>query len=57
MSKLDVWYAHIDIETTLEEMRAQLKEKMLKRTGKTLAKARTRDSMSAFDKADRDGRR
>jgi uncharacterized protein (DUF2252 family) len=50
MSKLDVWYAHIDIEATLEEMRAQLKEKMLKRTGKTLAKARTRDSMSAFTK-------
>jgi uncharacterized protein (DUF2252 family) len=50
MSKLDVWYAHIDIETTLEEMRAQLKEKMVKRTGKTLAKARTRDSMSAFGK-------
>ena len=50
MSKLAVWYAHIDIETTLEEMRAQLKEKMLKRTGKTLAKARTRDSMSAFEK-------
>jgi len=50
MSKLDVWYSHVDIETTLEEMRAQLKEKMLKRTGKTLAKARTRDSMSAFAK-------
>ncbi|HXD68114.1 MAG TPA: DUF2252 domain-containing protein [Solirubrobacteraceae bacterium] len=50
MSKLEVWYSHVDIETTLEEMRAQLKEKMLKRTGKTLAKARTRDSMSAFAK-------
>jgi uncharacterized protein (DUF2252 family) len=47
---LDVWYAHLDIQTTLEELRSQLDKKMAKRTEKALAKARTRDSMSAFNK-------
>ncbi|HEX4008477.1 MAG TPA: DUF2252 domain-containing protein [Solirubrobacteraceae bacterium] len=47
---LDVWYAHLDIENTLEEFRSQLDKKQAKRTEKVLAKARTRDSMSAFNK-------
>jgi uncharacterized protein (DUF2252 family) len=47
---LDVWYAHLDIETTLENYRTQLKPKTAKRTEKAIAKARTRDSMSAFSK-------
>jgi uncharacterized protein (DUF2252 family) len=47
---LDVWYAHMDIETTLEDYRAGVKQKMAKRTDKAIAKARTRDSMSAFAK-------
>jgi uncharacterized protein (DUF2252 family) len=50
MKHLDVWYAHIDIESKLEALGSQLKPKMAKRTGKALAKARTRDSMSAFSK-------
>jgi uncharacterized protein (DUF2252 family) len=50
MSNLDVWYAHMDIESTLKELGSQLKPHMAKRTAKTLAKARTRDSMSAFSK-------
>jgi uncharacterized protein (DUF2252 family) len=47
---LEVWYAHLDIEATLEAYRARLKPRMAKRTEKTLAKARTRDSMSALNK-------
>jgi uncharacterized protein (DUF2252 family) len=50
MNNLDVWYAHMDIATAVKELGSQLKPKMAKRTAKTLAKARTRDSMSAFSK-------
>jgi uncharacterized protein (DUF2252 family) len=47
---LDVWYAHLDIETTLEDFRSQLTPRSAKRTQKAITKARTRDSMSAFAK-------
>jgi uncharacterized protein (DUF2252 family) len=50
MKNLAVYYSHVDIEATLAELGSQLKPKMAKRTGKALAKARTRDSMSAFSK-------
>ncbi len=53
MKNLDVWYAHLDIEATLRELGSQLTPKMAKRTGKALAKARTKDSMSAFSKLTR----
>jgi uncharacterized protein (DUF2252 family) len=50
MTNLDVWYAHTDIDSALEALGSQLKPKIAKVAGKTLAKARTRDSMSAFSK-------
>jgi hypothetical protein len=50
MSNLEVWYAHLEIESLLEERAAQLKPVAVKRTRRTLAKARTRDSMSSFSK-------
>ncbi|HUE27429.1 MAG TPA: DUF2252 domain-containing protein [Solirubrobacteraceae bacterium] len=50
MKNLDVWYAHLDIESVIKEFGSQVKPKMTKRAGKQLAKARTRDSMSAFSK-------
>ncbi len=50
MNNLDVWYAHLDIESTLQELGSQFKPVMFKRAERTLAKARTRDSMSAFSK-------
>ncbi|HWX43736.1 MAG TPA: DUF2252 domain-containing protein [Solirubrobacteraceae bacterium] len=50
MKNLDVWYAHLDIESTLQELGSQLKPGQVKRTEKALAKARTKDSMSAFSK-------
>jgi uncharacterized protein (DUF2252 family) len=49
-SSLDVWYARMEVEPLLQQYRAQFKARMVKRTEKTLAKARTRDSMSAFSK-------
>src|SRR5690242_8928912 len=50
MKNLDVWYAHLDIEAVLQEFSSQFKAKAVKRTEKQLAKARTKDSMSAFSK-------
>jgi uncharacterized protein (DUF2252 family) len=50
MGNLEVWYAHLDVEATLAELGPQLTPRMVKRTKRTLAKARTRDSMSAFSK-------
>jgi uncharacterized protein (DUF2252 family) len=53
MSNLEVWYARAEIEPLLKEFGSQLTPKIAKRTGKGLAKARTRDSMSAFSKLTR----
>jgi uncharacterized protein (DUF2252 family) len=53
MGNLDVWYAGVDIGALLDELGSQLKPAMAKRAGKALAKARTRDSMSAFSKLTR----
>jgi uncharacterized protein (DUF2252 family) len=58
MKDLDVWYAHLDVESAMQELGSQLQPATARRTGKALAKARTRDSMSAFSKLTRvvDGR-
>ena len=50
MKQLDVWYAHLDIESVVKEFRSQFKPKLVKRADKQLAKARTKDSMTAFSK-------
>ncbi len=50
MNNLDVWYSHLDIENELKKLGPQLKPTQVKRTEKALAKARTKDSMSAFSK-------
>ncbi len=50
MNNLDVWYSHLDIEAALKELGPQLRPEQVKRTEKALAKARTKDSMSAFSK-------
>ena len=50
MANLEVWYARLEIETLLKERAAELKARLVKRTERGLAKARTRDSMSAFSK-------
>ena len=50
MKQLAVWYAHLDIENVVKDYGAQFKPKIVKRTEKELAKARTKDSMTAFSK-------
>jgi uncharacterized protein (DUF2252 family) len=50
MSNLDVWYSHLDIESALQDFGSQFKPKVVKRAQKGLAKARTKDSMTAFSK-------
>jgi uncharacterized protein (DUF2252 family) len=50
MTNLAVWYAHIDIESKIHELAAQLKTAMAKRAEKALDKARARDNMTAFSK-------
>jgi uncharacterized protein (DUF2252 family) len=50
MNTLDVWYAHAEVDSLLQEFGSQIKRSQAKRTEAALAKARTRDSMSAFSK-------
>jgi uncharacterized protein (DUF2252 family) len=50
MNNLDLWYSHLDIDAVLEDFGAQFKPKVVNRTKKALAKARTKDSMTAFSK-------
>jgi uncharacterized protein (DUF2252 family) len=50
MGNLAVWYAHLDTETVMARYAPQFERRAVKRTQKTLAKARTRDSMSALSK-------
>jgi hypothetical protein len=50
MKQLEVWYARLDVDSALQEYRSQFKPKLVKRTDKQLAKARTKDSMTAFSK-------
>ena len=59
MTNLDVWYSHFDVEATLKAFRGRVDPTARKQAEANLAKARTRDSLHAFDKLTRvvDGRR
>jgi uncharacterized protein (DUF2252 family) len=50
MKQLEVWYSHLDIESVVKEFASQFKPKLVKRADKQLAKARTKDSVTAFSK-------
>ncbi len=55
MKNLDVWYSHLDVDAAIQDVAAQIKrtkavDRQLARTEKNIAKARTKDSMSAFAK-------
>jgi uncharacterized protein (DUF2252 family) len=50
MRNLDVWYSRLDVDSALREFAPQFRPRMVKRTERQLAKARTKDSMSAFSK-------
>ena len=54
MKNLEVWYAHVDVESAVREFGSQFSPKVAKPGQKALAKARTRDSMSAFSKLARE---
>jgi uncharacterized protein (DUF2252 family) len=53
MKNLNVWYSCLDIESVVQEFASQFKHTTVKRTEKTLAKARTKDSMTALSKLTR----
>jgi uncharacterized protein (DUF2252 family) len=48
MKDLDVWYSRLEIESLIQELAPQFKQ--VQRAEKALAKARTKDSMTAFSK-------
>jgi uncharacterized protein (DUF2252 family) len=50
MKNLEVWYARLEVEPVLRQYQSQFKPEQVKRTERALAKAQTRDSMSAFSK-------
>ena len=50
MKRLDVWYARLDMEEIESQMRARGKPAEVKRFEQNLAKARSKDSMKAFEK-------
>jgi uncharacterized protein (DUF2252 family) len=50
MTNLAVWYSHMDVETTIAEMRRGVSTAARKRAEANVAKARTRDNVQAFDK-------
>ena len=59
MPFLDVWYACMDVEPALAQVKSEVKAKRLKALEKMLAKAHTKDSTSALAKltAEVDGQR
>ncbi len=50
MTNLDVWYARLDIQATLDRYASQVSASELARLNKVAAKAETKDSMKAFAK-------
>ena len=53
MRALDVWYARAEVDDLMAQIQSQITKSQLKRADKTLAKARTSDSMTAFSKLTR----
>ncbi len=50
MRTLDVWYARAEVDELLAQQGSLFKKRMAKRAEQTVAKARTRDSLTAFSK-------
>ncbi len=48
MRNIDVWYARIDVEPKLAELRSHLDERRLRQIDRNLAKARSKDSLRAL---------
>lgn len=54
MRNIDVWYARIDVEPKLAELREHLDERRLRRIDRNLAKARSKDSLRALRRLTRE---
>jgi len=50
MRTLDVWYARLEIETQVADLRRLASKRSIRTAVRTLEKARTRDSLQAFSK-------
>jgi uncharacterized protein (DUF2252 family) len=50
MTNLEVWYAHLDVDKMLPEIKTQIDPNRVKLLDKAIAKMKTRDSMQAFTK-------
>ena len=50
MTNMSVWYSHLDVDEILGYLRHHVDDAALKRAQANAAKARSRDSMQAFDK-------
>jgi len=50
MRNLDVWYSRLQIQEGLPRLQAMLSKKGLKEAERLVQKARTKDSIQAFDK-------
>jgi len=50
MSNLEVWYAHLAVESTFAQVRSNIDPVRAKRVDKELSKAKTRDHLQAFNK-------
>ena len=53
MTNLAVWYSHMDVEAAMKELQTGVGAAARKRAEANVAKARTRDSLQAFDKLTR----
>jgi uncharacterized protein (DUF2252 family) len=50
MRNLDVWYTRLDVAAIFDRFSSQVTRKQIKRVERNVAKARTKDSLRAFDK-------
>ena len=50
LPNLDVWYAHLDADAIEAQLREQQDRRQLKNVARSVAKARTKDSLKAFAK-------
>ncbi len=50
MRNLDLWYSHLSVERAMAQFAAGVDPKRLKKAEANIAKARTKDSMQAFEK-------
>lgn len=50
MRNFDVWYSRIDVEETIASLSAEVSKKTVKRAERNIARARTKDNLSAFAK-------